>query len=383
MNRALLVLTVLGAGVAVSCKQQENTPPPAPAPSPPTAQEAETFAKAFASHMVPCTGAALDRDINIDQIVDRAVAGRSISSADVRGFRRGLGSVGTMLCSQITPDTTYTYLRTQTIDGTPRPLFRMLGDDGVNYHSLELDKHGSEIRAADLYIYLTGEQLSSTFGNLFDLALHSGAAVEMSEKVTRIKTLMASKQLVEANALLKSLPASLRNSKALLLLGVQIASGLNDDAEYVSAIETYGKAFPNDPSLDLVMVDAAFLRKKYDDAIKMIDRLDKRLGGDPYLESLRAGAYGESGRYAEALVHAKKATEQEPTLVQNWWALLTQQAGGKDYPGALVTLAVLRDKFHASVEHENLRADPRFTVLTQSKEYAAWRKAAPAPAPAQ
>src|SRR5665647_147712 len=196
VKRAWLVGSLVVSFV-VACKPREA--PPAPVSKPPTPQESEQFAKSFASHMVPCQAGALDRDIDLDLLVDRAVAGRSISPADVRGFKRGLGSVGTMLCSQLTPDTTYTYLRTQTIDGTPRPLFRMLGDEGVNYHSLELDKQAGGVRAADLYIYMSGEQLSSTFGGLFDVALHSGATSEMSSKITQIKTLMQGKQLDEAH----------------------------------------------------------------------------------------------------------------------------------------------------------------------------------------
>jgi len=368
VKRSLLVACLF----VLSCKQEA---PPAPAAKPPTPEESDQFGKRFASHMVPCKVGELDHDIDVDLLVDRAVAGRAISSADIRGFKRGLGSVGTMLCAQITPDTTYTYLRTQTIDGTPRPLFRMLGDDGVNYHSLELDKQGTEVRAADLYIYMTGEQLSSTFGGLFDLALHSGAAAEMSSKVTEIKTLMQSKQLDEASRILKSMPAALRKSKPMLLLGVQIASGMDNDPAYIAAIDDYAKAFPNDPSLDLVMVDGAFLRKKYDDAIALIDRLDKRLGGDPYLESLRANAFGEAGKHPEAIAHAKRAVQLEPTLAQGWWALLTQQSAGKDFVGAIATIEAMTDKLAGSaVDDASLRADGRFNALVDSKEYLAWRK---------
>jgi tetratricopeptide (TPR) repeat protein len=382
VKRALLVVSLVAPFVLPSCKQEN---PPAPAPKPPTLQEAEQFGKAFAAHMVPCKAEALDRDIDLDLLVDRAVAGRSISPADVRGLKRGMGSVGTMLCSQVTPDTTYTFLRTQTIDGTPRPLFRMLGDEGVNYHSLELDKQGTQLRAADLYVYMSGEQLSSTFGGLFDLALHSGAAFELSSKVTEMKTLMQNKQLDQASDILQSLPSELRNSKPILLLGVQIASGMNNDPKYVAAIDAYAKAFPNDPSLDLVMVDGAFLRKKYDEALTLIERLDKRLGGDPYLESLRASALAEAGKYPEAIAHAKQATQLEPTLRQAWWALLTQQAAGKDYGGAVGTIEVLRDRFGGAVDDETLRSDARFGDLVVSKEYLAWRKAplhraSPAPA---
>jgi tetratricopeptide (TPR) repeat protein len=366
-------VVALIAGLALSCKQHENAPPPAP--TPPSMQEAEKFAKEFAGHMVPCSASALDRDVDLDLLITKAIAGRPISSAEASGLRAGLGSFGKMLCAQLGPGTTYQYLRSQMIDGTPHPLFRLLGTDGVNYHRLELDKQ-HEVRAADIYIFMTGEQLSETFGRLFEIGLQSGAGYEMSNKMGRIRSLMASKQLTEAYELLKSLPPKIRNTKPMLLIAVQLTSGLNTpgEPEYMAAIDAYAKAFPNDPSLDLVQVDGAFLRKKYDDAIAMIDRLDKQIGGDPYLETMRATAYGESGKHAEAIAHAKQATEREPTLEQGWWSLATQQTSGGDFTGALATLEVLRTKFSAHTDDADLRADGRFTALVASKEYAAWLK---------
>ncbi len=374
MNRALVVLLV--SGIVLGCKKQNVAPPP-PAVRAPTVQEADAFAKVFATHMVPCNNAALDREINSDLIVDRVLAGRSMSPADMAGYRRGVGSVGAKLCAHFTPGATYTYLRTQMIEGTPRPLFRLLMDGGFNYHSLELDKQGSEIRVADLYQYVTGERVSSTFGNLMDLALENGNAAGLNQQAIQTRGLMASKKFGEADVVFQSLPASVRNSKSGLLLAVEIAGGLDHDANYVAALEAYRKAFPDDPSLDLVMIDSAFARKKYDEMIDTIDRLDKRLGGDPYLETLRANAYAESGRLPEAIAHAKRATEQEPTLLDGWWTLFTDQVRGRDYPAAVVTLAVLRDRFHVATDDTKLRADPQFTGLTESPEYAELRKTAP------
>lgn len=375
MTRTLLILVAVIA--LISCKKEN---PPAPAPTPPTVQEAETFAKQFAGHMSPCNPVEVDRMIDADVLVTRTVANRQISSAQVSQFRREIrGQMGTMLCAQVGKDK-YTYLRTQMIDGTPRPLFRVHGEVGVNYVQLELDKTTGQIRVADLYIYMTGEKMSETFGNLVDTLLGSSSVGTTALKIQRVKSLMGSKDFAGAHGELLSLPAEIRRSKPIMLMEVQITSDLNDDAQYLKAIDAYAKAFPNDPSLDLVQVDSAIIRKKFDEAIAIVDRLDKRLGGDPYLDVIRAGTYAENGKQAEALAAAKKATTAEPTLETAWWQLLTLQSSNKHFRGAITSIETLRDKFSAVTDDDALRADARFTDLVASKEYAAWRaKAAPTP----
>ena len=100
------------------------------------------------------------------------------------------------------------------------------GDDGVNYHQLELDKRSSGIQVADLYIYMTGERLSETFGNLFETLMKSGDVMEAGMKMNQLKTLMAEKKMAEANDMLESMPFSVRKMKPMMLFSVQIASSL-------------------------------------------------------------------------------------------------------------------------------------------------------------
>ncbi|HEU0031174.1 MAG TPA: hypothetical protein VFQ53_11115 [Kofleriaceae bacterium] len=378
MTRSLIFVAAV-AVLACACKQQENAPPPKP--TAPTVQEAEAFAKDFAKKMAPCDTASVDRAFLPEVMVARAVSGRSISRTQVSQLERELdGKIGTMLCTNMKADS-YTYLRTQMVDGTPRPLFRVLGDAGVNYHELELDKRGGEIKIADLYIYMTGERLSDTFANLIDTLMASPDMMGSSLTMTRIRQLMASGDYASARQELQSLPSKLRQSKPMMLMDVQLTSELDNEAEYGKAIDAYAKAFPNDPSLDLVQVDGTLMKKKYAETLAILDRLDKRLGGDPYLDVLRAGALSESGKLEDAVTAAQKATTREPTLEPAWWQLLTTQSAAKHYGDALKTLETLRDKFGAKTDAASLRADERFIKLAASKEYAAWIKGAPAPRP--
>ncbi len=357
----------------IGCKQAN---PPAPKPTPPTTAEAEVFAKELARHASPCDAAALEPLFDLDQMITRALAGRKMSRGEADGFRRGLsrsplGNLGKTMCQWL-EGSSYTYLRTLNIDGTPRPLFRLLGDDGFNYHQLELDKQGRGIRVADISILATGESLSETMRDLRDSLAESDNVTELGAAMKRIQSLTDDKHPREALDLLRTLPADVRASKMVLTVEIQLARSLGDDAGYLEVIERYAKSFPNDPSLDFVRIDSDVLHKQYDAELAAIDRIDKRVGGDPYLDVMRAGAYLELHQPAEAIARARKATEREATMKDAWWMLLSAQAAGKDFTGAIATLEVLRDKFGVRVDPASLGADERFQELVGSKDYRAW-----------
>jgi hypothetical protein len=358
------VKTLLVALALFACKN-----PAARKVSPPTTQEAEAFAKDFAGKLSPCDTAAIDRLSDVDLMLSRAVAGRS--RLDMKEFKRGMGSLGTMLCRQFSADVNITYLRVQQQDGAPRPLIRLVSDKGVNYFQLELDKHAGQIKLADLYIFVSGEKLSETLGSLIDAMSNSNTGA--ASKLIEVRQRMRDGKWQEAHAEITTLPRELRDSKQVRLLEVLIAAELSDDV-YVKTMNTYAKMFPNDPSLSLVMIDNAILRKQYDAALKYMTELDTRVGGDPYLDVLRAGTLSSAGRTDEALAAAKRATEREATLQPTWWQLLTIQCANQRYADALPTLEALRDKFQVDVSADNLNNDERFVGLVASPEYKAWAK---------
>jgi hypothetical protein len=348
-----------------SCKKA----PRARAVQPPTVAEAETFGKEFAAKLAPCDAAAVDRMIDVDVLGSRAVAGQTAEFET--GFKRGLGSLGGKLCEQLTAqDAKVTYLRTQQEAGVPRPLLRLISDAGVNYYQLELDKQRGTVRLADFYVFMSGENISATFASLID-SVGTASAASTAPKLKQIRQHMQAHRWEDAHAILTALPAKLRASKGIKLIEVQVTSELGDEA-YLAALNDYTRAFPNDPSLALVSIDRALLREEYDTALKYMNDLDTRVGGDAYVDVLRSGTFELAGKSAEALAAAKRATEREPTLEDGWWQLLTLQASRKLYKDATASLEVLRDKFAAEVTTDTLVGDERFVELVESPEYAAW-----------
>jgi len=364
------IVIALVSALAIAAGGCKKSNPQARTVTPPTAEEADAFAKDFAAKLVPCDGASIDQLVDMDLMVSRALAGRE--GFDKAGFMRGLGSLGKIMCTQLQHLTVRVkYLRTQQYGGAPRPLIRLLSEAGLNYYELELDKQGTKTRLADIYIMLAGEKLSETLGSLVDTAQRSG--IGEASKIKLVRQHMQAGRWQEAHALLLTLPSQMRAAKAIKLIEIQITGELGDEL-YLKSLNEYTKAFPGDPSLALVSIDRALLRKEYDTALAYLADLDKRIGGDPYLDVLRAGTLASAGKLDEAITAAKRATEREPTLEDAWWQLLTQQAASKRYAEAIPTLEMLRDKFGAVITPESLAADERFGGLAASPEYIAWSK---------
>jgi hypothetical protein len=370
--RALVVFS----GFAVLACHKEDRPPPPPTVTPPTIAEAEKFAKEFAKHMMPCDQQQISIDVDGDLMIARTLGGRDIGRREAAGIRSAIVSqIGPMLCQAVTafePEGTtqsYVYLRTRNVNGQIRPLLRLAGDNGVTYHELELDKHtDGTIRIVDIYLYSTGELMSELLGTALEGAVKDSAMLAIGD--VRLK--LNAGQPKEAHAKLHQLPEHVRRMRVVMLLDVFVSGMLDDDIEYARAIDAFEKAYPNDGALDLIQIDQYFMKKKFDKVLAMIDRLDKRLGGDPYLDVQRASALLEAGRKIEAVAAAKRATEREPTLQQAWWGLLTAQAAADDTTGALATLTVLRDRFKVVIDADALHADARFETLVESKQFKAW-----------
>ncbi len=148
-------------------------------------------------------------------------------------------------------------------------------------------------------------------------------------------------------------------------------------------IEEFRKTYPNDRCIDLISIDGYFLHKDYDAAMKCVDRVDESLGGDPYLDTLRANVCEMRGDHKEALRLCRRAIEREPSLLHAHWALVTFLLSDKDYPGVLAHLKEMDRRF--SLSFDDLSEVPAYAGFVKSPQYKKWlayldaKKSAPAP----
>jgi hypothetical protein len=378
---ALALALALALGLGACGKETAPTPKTDPV----TQAQAEVFAKKFETAMGKCTH-DVEEMIDLETMLRMGMAGRSLEPGFLEGAIRGArqaNSTSQMLCAELPKGGSYKLLRIRTVDGEPRPLFRaVFKGGGFNYHELKLGTtpDNPTVRAVDMYVYLSGENLSATFSDLFTGALKSmdkgEDAGNLKDVMSRVRSASSRGDFKGAKTELAGLTPTLRATKSVRLLEIQNEMEL-DEGDYLKLIDAYRRDFPSDPSIDMVSIDGYYLHKDFKGVERTLDRLEKRVGGDPYIDALRAHMFLADGKPADAVKAANAATKAEPDLIDGWYATVDADAGAKDYAGAVHGMEVLKKQFQIVFEADNLLKDANLAPIVASPEYKAFKAAAP------
>ncbi len=332
MLRQSARLAALAAGLLLIACNSEKKAPAAPALVAPSEAEARAFAEKFIEAVTAPDVPRATAMIDWDALLGRATADTYGSPRNLAEFIQGAKSTESL-------PSYVQQLSTATIRGGKLKLLRVRGDDsrrsvlirvllpggGVNYHELLLSMDHGAVRAVDVYIYAAGESMSDTMRRMYKMAVAMkqpflDRLMGKKDPLMQLATLykeMAEKttsgQHAQAVATFKRMPPELRKEKGVLVLYVTASSDLGEE-QYQSAIEELRAAFPHDSGIDLMLLDGYVLKKRYDDALAAIDRLDRDLNGDPYLDALRASAWHLKGDDSQSRRYAQRAIEREPEL---------------------------------------------------------------------
>lgn len=388
------VLTTLGSGgCAEKCpavKSSQTAAPATPADQTPTDDECRQFAASMTKAAHDGDAAAFDRLVDWDAILERATAGADDAPELRRKFIAGFKSanavdgISQQIVSQVQAGDGYRLLRVDETHGQKRALFRLLGEDsGVNYHDYILVRQNDgKVRAADVFIFLSGESLSQTVRTTYVNAVVKSTSLRAKLTPGENDYIKHAAKIAEMSAHLREgrfqqvlegyqqLPDSLKKDKSLLLMRLSAASELDEKA-YEQAIDAFQKAYPHDAALQLVSIEREFTRKRYAEARAAIDRLDK-LVNDPYLNVLRASTYVEEQNYERALECARKAAEQEKDLAAAYWSQVTISLKKKDFVETTRLLTFIEQELHIPIV--DLTALPEYAEYVKSPQYAAFAK---------
>ena len=398
MRRTLsfpLVFLVPLVAVAVGC-QKKNVPAPdaaGPAPAathtgdPLTEADCLAFGRDLEKAVANGDTMAVERLLRFGDMVERSVSDFGLNTDEKKGLMLGVNTIsGQMIADFIEPvknGGSYTVLRTHTVDGRPRVLLRLLGPDGaLNYHDFSLVRYADgQIATDDVYIYLSGEPFSQTLrrvlagllGEMKGRGKPEGPRTRHLQDLQSMVAQLRNGQAKEALATFRRLPAELQKDKVFRLLAIQAAQETNDDDEYITEIEAFRKDHPDDPAGDLVSLGYDILKKKYDEALKGLERLDKALGGDPYLGVMRAGVFVEAGKFKEAREAAEKAIADDPKLAPAYRGRVTIALRENNNADALTWLKKMAEATPEAVDADALKADPDFAGFVASPQFAQFK----------
>jgi tetratricopeptide (TPR) repeat protein len=148
--------------------------------------------------------------------------------------------------------------------------------------------------------------------------------------------------------------------------------GADAEADYLAGLETFRQLYPNDPAIDFISIDYFLLKKRYDEVHKSIDRLDKAVGGDPYLNVLRGSTSMEAGQFEEASRAMEKAIKDEPDMSKAYWARIGLSLQEKKHDDTLKWLQAIVEKCQVAIT--NLNEVPEYAEFVKSPQHGEWQK---------
>ena len=382
MVRAALVICILVIGAASGCFTSPVEPAPGAIANQVPAPAESALVREFRLAVAGCDAEAIEKAFDMDVLAMRVLAARRRTSTRERA-REALApdQLASAICGDETDRMTYTFLRERAAGQKREAVVRAVAANGnVNYFALEIGSRGGRPRIADVGFYYSGEALSGIFAAYLDAKDDTPADFD-PEFWRELSDAETNHDGRAARALIQRLPAALQSWREVIRTEIRIARDAEQLRDLEDATARYAATFASPPPLEIMAVDVAWTKNAYADVVAGLDRLERRLGGDPYLDSIRADAYLHAGDTAKAVQLARRASERAAAVESTWWMRATAQAAAHDFPAAVATLDVLKTRFAADVSASALGIDDRFSALVESPAYQQSGLAQPAQSP--
>jgi hypothetical protein len=334
--------------------------------------------------------------IDGDAALDRVFVGLDVSAEFRTGFQRGMesqggfGAVVDQIIQVCENGGTYQLVRYVEDGNEIRPLFRLsLGPgEGVNYHELTIARTGGgQTRIVDLFVYLSGENLTQTLrrmalpaivaSNRSFLEQLSGADAEYATNADKILEIAQAAQQGMSDRVLElceSAPSVIRDDKSVLMIRLAAAQQVSDEA-YRICIEDIERLFPDDPGNDFRAIDRLVVEGKFDQVIERVDRMIAQIQ-DPYLNLLKVDALMELGRMDDAKEAAELAMAAVPDSPDPRWTLIGYSLHVGDHAAVARLLTELSERF--GFEFGELESIPEYADFVASDAYREWKRQQPA-----
>jgi len=280
MNKIFAFVLLL---VFVGCKAPEK---------PVTKAEALQLHNRLDSCLQRRNGKAFDELFNGTLLARRFKSKNILSdAARSKGIREGLknANLGNQIIRSLqTNDDSYSLVKHYETNGVQHLLYRLHGNDGLNYHDLELERYKGKVYIADIYIYASGENFSKTLSDLLEYKGESGLNEKKDfQDLLKIKELFTQGRNEEAKKYFDKLDPGFKNQRSVQFMYVMVCSKLDEEI-YLKALNQFVSQYPNDANTSLLMIDVYFLRKDYAKANLYVEKLDSIINKDPYLDYYRA-----------------------------------------------------------------------------------------------
>ncbi|MBK6828332.1 MAG: hypothetical protein IPG86_16395 [Chitinophagaceae bacterium] len=216
-------------------------------------------------------------------------------------------------------------------------------------------------------MYTSGENLSTTIKGIYDqfegIIDKSNKTDAWISSLPDIRKKINAGEYQEAYDLFMKIPEEGRKSKAFRIVKVEICTGL-DDEKHQQAIDELLAAFPNEANMQLILMDAFFMRKEYDKVMGAINAVDKMINKDPFLDYYRYLCFNVMENPVKAKEHLLLVTANYPAFADAQLELAATYLEENNSDSARIVVKNFRQRksFPQTRMDELLDAYPDFTM---------------------
>jgi|GEM_PF-3051392 len=285
-----------------------------------TTEEVTKFVQEMESAALKRKPDLITSNIILQALTDRMQKEKNIKnmSGIAEGMKKGIrnSELDKSVYSTIGKSGHFEKVKTYEKNGMQRVIFRMFGENGLNYLDMELTKLEDKVGIADMFSYISGENISKTMAEMATRLTEGVSETKAQEGIDAfqsVKRLMAKENYTQAKKEFDRLPGYLKNTRVADIVNIQISSNL-DEAVYAKEMQHFEMKYAGEPSLQLSMIDLYLIQKDYDKAIRSINILDSLIDKDSFLDYYRGLILYSKGDPDKAVDYYKKVTMSNPAF---------------------------------------------------------------------
>ncbi|MFN3167260.1 MAG: tetratricopeptide repeat protein [Phycisphaeraceae bacterium] len=274
-------------------------------------------------------------------------------------------------------------LRFRTNDKQRTALFRVTDVTGINYFEFVLHEQADgEVAAVDVEVYMAGERLTQTMRRLWIPAVaqldpqvkkHMGERNRvLMDHLSHVQAMARARKAGDFQATLRiyeRLPESVQEELVCMIVAIESYAMTEQWGRYEDVLERYSQLHGAASNQELLVLDLHFLKEQYDKALAAVDGLDKRVGGDPYLDLYRANITHMQDEYRKALGFIDRGLKADPTMLDLYWVGIDMALYEEDWPTVSRLLTAVEAQ---GVELIDLATVEGYESYVASDEYRRW-----------
>jgi hypothetical protein len=293
-----------------------------------------SFAKQIEESIENRNPSYFNLSFNSDALVSEILSSHLMKTDSVfnKGFTDGIKmslDLGTIVINELGTNGSFQFIHAIKRNNDTWLVFRLLSENGINYHEYKVEPDVKNYKITDGYFYLSGDKLSESLYHIYEKYVYmlSRSKAEdtewakILEELEKIKTLYSEGKTQKAYKYFSNIPETYQTNKTIQCAKINVASGL-DHKTYLDIFNEYMVTYPDEPGKYLIPLDGLVSQGCYDLALQYLDSLDNALMTDPLLDFFRATIYYETNSTEKSADYLVKLIVAMPDFETAYLSLL-------------------------------------------------------------